>query len=42
LKEGDVVIIVEPYVRRGESPLDRMMEAYPGDGGVARVIKVKA
>lgn len=42
LKEGDVVLIVEPNANRGEWPLGRVMEAYPGDDGLVRVVRVKA
>ncbi|KAL9966671.1 hypothetical protein ACROYT_G024783 [Oculina patagonica] len=42
LKEGDVVLIVEPNARRGEWPLGRVIEAYPGADGLVRVVKVKA
>ena len=42
LKEGDVVLIVEPNASRGEWPLGRVIEAYPGDDGLVRVVKVKA
>ena len=39
LKEGDVVLIVEPNARRGEWPLGRVIEAYPGADGLVRVVK---
>lgn len=42
LKEGDVVLIVEPNASRGEWPLGCVIEAYPGDDGLVRVVKVKA
>ena len=42
LKEGDVVLIVEPNASRGQWPLGRVIEAYPGDDGLVRVVKVKA
>lgn len=42
MKEGDVVLIVEPNASRGEWPLCRVMEAYPGDDGLVRVLRVKA
>ena len=41
LKEGDVVLIVEPNASRGEWPLGRVIEAYPVDDGLVRVVKVK-
>ena len=41
LKAGDVVLIVEPNASRGEWPLGRVIEAYPGDDGLVRVVKVK-
>ena len=42
LKSGDVVLIVEPDAKRGEWPLARMVEAYPGKDGLVRVVKVKS
>ena len=42
LKEGDVVLIVEPKASRGEWPLGRVIEAYPGSDGLVRVVKVKS
>lgn len=42
LKEGDVVLIVEPTAIRREWPLGRVIEAYPRDDGLVRVVKVKA
>lgn len=42
LKEGDVVLIAEPNARRGEWPLSRVMEAYPGNDGLVRAVRVKA
>jgi len=41
LKEGDVVLIVEPNANRREWPLGCVIEAYPGDDGLVRVVKVK-
>lgn len=41
LKEGHV-LIVEPNASRREWPLSRVIEAYPGDDGLVRVVKVKA
>ena len=41
LKEGDVALIVEPNASRGEWPLGRVIEVYPGDDGLVRVVKVK-
>ena len=41
LKEGDVILIVEPNASRGEWPLTLVIEAYPGDDGLVRVVKVK-
>ena len=40
-KEGDVVLIVEPNASRREGPLGRVIEAYPGDDGLVRVVKAK-
>lgn len=42
LKEGDVVLIVEPTTIRREWPLGRVIEAYPRDDGLERAVKVKA
>ena len=42
LKEGDVVLIVEPKASRGEWPLGRVIEAYPESDGLVRVVKVKS
>ena len=41
LKEGDIVLIVEPNASRGESPLACVIEAYPGNNGLVRVVKIK-
>ena len=41
LKEGDVVLIVEPNASRREWPLGHVIEAYLGDDGLVRVVKVK-
>ena len=41
LKAGDVVLIMEPNASRGEWPLGLVIEAYPGDVGLVRVVKVK-
>ena len=40
LKEGDIVLIVEPNASRGEWPLGLAIKAYPGDDGLVRVVKV--
>ena len=42
LKEGDVVLIAESKAKRGEWPLGRVMEVYPGDDGLVRVVRVKS
>ena len=41
LKEGNIVLIVEPNARRGEWSLRRVIEAYPGADGLVRLVKVK-
>lgn len=41
LKEGDVVMLIEPDTRRGEWPLGRVIEGIPGPDGLVRVVKVK-
>ena len=41
LKKGDVVVIGEPNASRGEWPLGRVIEAYPGDDGLVRICKFK-
>ena len=42
LKEGDVVLIAESNAARGEWPLGRVMEVYPGEDGLVRVVRVKS
>ena len=42
LKEGDVVLIAEPKANRGEWPLGRIIESYPGSDGLVRVVKLKS
>ena len=42
LKEGDVVLIADPDASRGEWPLGRVIEIYPGSDGLVRVVKVKS
>jgi len=37
-KEGDVVLIAESKAKRREWPLGRVMEVYPGDDGLVRVL----
>jgi hypothetical protein len=41
MKEGDVVLLMDPKVRRGEWPLGRITEVHPGKDGLIRVVKVK-
>jgi hypothetical protein len=41
MKEGDVVLLMDPKVRRGEWPLGRITEVHPGKDGLIRVAKVK-
>jgi hypothetical protein len=42
LKEGDVVLIAEPKDNRGDWPLGRVMETYPGADGLVRAVKVQS
>jgi hypothetical protein len=42
LKNGDVVMMIEPDASRGEWPLGRVMEVYPGGDGLVRVVRVKS
>jgi hypothetical protein len=42
LKNGDVVMMIEPNASRGEWPLGRVLEVYPGDDGLVRVVRVKS
>ena len=41
LKEGDVVLIVDANASRGEWPLGRVIETYPGYDGLVSLVKVK-
>ena len=41
LKEGDVVLVVDTKTKRGEWPLGRIVEVYPGQDRLVRVVKVK-
>ena len=41
LKEGDVVLLIEPNAKRGEWPLARVVEAHPGKDGLVRVVKIQ-
>jgi hypothetical protein len=42
LKPGDVVLIAEPKASRGDWPLGRILEAYPGSDGLVRTVKLKS
>ena len=42
LKKGDVVLIAGSNAKRGEWPLGRVVEAYPGEDGLVRAVRVKA
>jgi hypothetical protein len=42
LKSGDVVLIAETQANRGEWPLARVIETYPGSDGLVRAVKVKS
>ena len=41
LKQGDVVLALEPNLPRGRWPLGRIVETYPGKDGHIRVVKVQ-
>ncbi|XP_065190931.1 uncharacterized protein LOC135821860 [Sycon ciliatum] len=41
LTVGDVVLVVSPDTARGEWPLARVAEVYPGSDGHVRVVKIK-
>jgi hypothetical protein len=41
LKEGDLVLMIEDGLSRNEWPLARVIEAYKGDNGRTRSVKVK-
>ena len=41
LKEDDVVMLVEPNAKRGEWPLGRVIEVFPGNDGLVRVARIK-
>ena len=41
LKSGDVVLVAEPKASRGDWPLGRILEAYPGSDGLVRTVKLK-
>ena len=41
MKEGDVVLLIDPKARRGEWPLGRITQVHPGKDGLVRVVKVK-
>ena len=42
MKEGDIVLMVEPNARRGDWPLGRITETLPGDDSLVRIVRVKA
>ena len=42
VKEGDVVLMIEPNANRCGWPLGRILETYPGDDGLVRVVRLKA
>ena len=42
LKREDVVMMVEPDANRGDWPLGRVTEVYPGEDGLVRVVRVKS
>ena len=42
LKPGDVVLIAEPTCSRGEWPLGRVVEVYPGSDGLVRTVKLRS
>ena len=41
LKEDDVVLVLDPKLPRGQWPLGRIIETYPGRDGYTRVAKVQ-
>ena len=41
LKEGDIVLVLEPNLPRGKWPLGRIVETYPGKDEHSQVIKVQ-
>ena len=41
LKEGDVVLVLDPKLPRGKWPLGRIMETYPGRDRHSRAAKVQ-
>lgn len=41
LTAGDVVFLVEPKAKRGESPLGQVVETYRGDDDLIRVVKIR-
>lgn len=41
LKEGDVVLVIEPKTSRGEWPLGCIIEARPGSDGLVRLVESK-
>ena len=41
MKEGDVVLMVEPNANRGDWPLDRIIETFCGDDGLVHVVRVQ-
>ena len=41
LKNGDIVLVLEPNLPRGKWPLGRIVETYPGKDGHSRVVKVQ-
>lgn len=42
LSKNDVVMMVEPNANRGDWPLARVLEVFPGSDGLVRVVKVLA
>ena len=41
LKNGDIVLVLEPNLPRGKWPLGRIVDTYPGKDGHSRVVKVQ-
>ena len=41
LKEGDILLVLDPNLPRGQWPLWRILETYPGKDGHSRVVKVQ-
>ena len=38
---GDVMLVISPDISRGNWPLGRVLEVYPGQDGHVRVVKIQ-